>query len=83
MPDDDGDDGQAAQPVDQDEAPPAASAVTQLTVPVHTQHLLYRYTLFYTAASVHSTAKQLLQIIHTSLAHRKSLRGGFQLKCLC
>ena len=39
VPDDDGDDGQAAQPVDQDEAPPAASAVTQLTVPVHTQHV--------------------------------------------
>ena len=33
---------------------------------------LYCYTLFYTAANVHSTAKQLLQIIHTSLAHRKS-----------
>ena len=27
---------------------------------------------FYTAANVHSTAKQLLRIIHTSLAHRKS-----------
>ena len=36
--------------------------------------LLYRYTLFYTAASVHSTVKQLLQIIHTSLAHRKSFQ---------
>ena len=33
---------------------------------------MYRYTLYYTAANVHSTAKQLLQIIHTSLAHRKS-----------
>ena len=33
---------------------------------------MYRYTLFYTAANVHSTAKQLLQIIHTSLTHRKS-----------
>ena len=27
---------------------------------------------FYTASNVHSTAKQLLRIIHTSLAHRKS-----------
>ena len=36
--------------------------------------VLYCYTLFYTAASVHSTAKQLLQIIHTSLAHRKSFQ---------
>ena len=27
---------------------------------------------FYTAANVHSVAKQLLRIIHTSLAHRKS-----------
>ena len=43
-------------------------------IPLLTPFLLYlyRYTLFYTAASVHSTAKQLLQIIHTSLAHRKS-----------
>ena len=36
------------------------------------QNVLYCYTLFYTAANVHSTAKQLLQIIHTSLTHRKS-----------
>ena len=33
---------------------------------------MYRYTLFYTAANVHSTAKQFLQITYTSLAHRKS-----------
>ena len=33
---------------------------------------LYRYTLFYTAASVHSTTSNFLQITHTSLAHRKS-----------
>ena len=33
---------------------------------------MYRYTLFYTAANVHSTAKQSLQIIHISLAHRRS-----------
>ena len=43
-------------------------------IPLLTPFLLYlyRYTLFYTAASVHSTAKQLLQIICASLAHRKS-----------
>ena len=35
---------------------------------------LYCFTLFYTIASVHSTAKQLLQIIHTSLAQRKSFQ---------
>ena len=35
-------------------------------------YLMYRYTLFYTVANVHSTAKPLLQIIHKSLAHRKS-----------
>ena len=27
---------------------------------------------FYTAANVHSTAKKLLRIIHSSLSHRKS-----------
>ena len=53
-----------------------------------TQTTMYRYTLFYTAASVHSTAKKLLLLTHASLAHRKNfqvclVRGGFQLKCLC
>ena len=36
------------------------------------QFSLYRYTRFYTAANVHSAIKQLLQIIHTSLAIENS-----------
>ena len=30
--------------------------------------VMYRYTRFYTAANVHFTIRQVLQIIHTSLA---------------
>ena len=43
---------------------------------------LYRYTLFYTAANVHSTAKQLLRIIYTSLAHRKSFHVKPSQRCI-
>ena len=35
--------------------------------------LLYRYTHFYTAANVHFTNRQVLQINHTSLAIEKFL----------
>ena len=55
--------------------------------------VLYRYTLFYTAANVHPNVhriqlKKLLRIIHVSLAQRKSfqiclVRGTFQPECLC
>ena len=52
-------------------------------------HLLYSYTLFYTAASVHCIQlKKLLRIICLSLAYRKSfqvrlVRDGFWPECLC
>ena len=36
------------------------------------QHQCTVILTFYTAANVHSITKQLLRIIHTSLAHRKS-----------
>ena len=44
--------------------------------------------IFYTAANVHSIAKQILRITHTSLAHRNffmrsQVRGTNRLKCLC
>ena len=54
----------------------------------HCQHKMYCYTQFYTAANVHSAIKQLLRIIHTSLAIENSfmwslVRGTIRLKCLC
>ena len=50
--------------------------------------VLYRYTHFYTAANVHFSIKQVLQITHTSLAIRNSVmrslvRGTTRPECLC